>query len=98
MITEDTVSKVLPADPHAMRGVDITVPRWDNIKSGGKYQIPYTNNRKYSKIIYLEYYDIIFEWLKVTVRCSYIFVPRNSSIGSWNMSQVCATKQSARLH
>ena len=37
MITEDTVSKVLPADPHAMHGVDITVPRWDNIKSGGKY-------------------------------------------------------------
>jgi len=45
MITEDTVSKVLPADPHAMHGVDITVPRWDNIKSGGKYHIPYTYNR-----------------------------------------------------
>ena len=45
MITENTVSKVLPADPHAMHGVDITVPRWDNIKSGGKYQIPYTYNR-----------------------------------------------------
>ena len=51
MITEDTVSKVLPADPHAMHGVDITVPRWDNIKSGGKYHIPYTYNRNHSEIL-----------------------------------------------
>ena len=50
MITEDTVSKVLPADPHALRGVDVTVPRWDNIKSGTKYQIPYTYHRNHSKI------------------------------------------------
>lgn len=47
MITEDTVSKILPADPNALRGVDVTVPRWDNIKSGTKYHIPYTYHRNH---------------------------------------------------
>ena len=62
MITEDTVSKVLPVDPNEsfLRGVDITVPRWDNIKSGGKYLIPYTYNRNHSKTILI---DIIGHYL-----------------------------------
>ena len=56
-------------------------------------------NIQKNKIIYFKIHnDTIFEWFKVAVRCSYVFVPRNSSIGSWNMSQVCSTEQSARLH
>ena len=51
MISESTVSNVLQADPNAMRAFtqDATVPRWNNIKSGGKYLIPYIIERKHSE-------------------------------------------------
>ena len=44
------MNMVLPTDPHAMQAFgDVTVQYWDNIKSGGKYHIPFTYNRKYSE-------------------------------------------------